>query len=79
MSTRVIPTSQSFLPSIHKTRARSANLWSIEDIRRLRELAAQGVPLRSIAATLRRSESAIRNKAGMHGISIQTNETNSAA
>ncbi len=47
------------------------NDWSIEDLRRLRELAATGTPLQAIATTLRRSTSAIRNKAGMQGISLR--------
>jgi hypothetical protein len=50
-------------PSARKT-------WSAEDVRQLRELAEQGVSVRIIAARLRKTESAIRNKAGMHGISI---------
>lgn len=29
-----------------------------------------GVPICEIALTLRRSESAVRNKAGLHGISL---------
>jgi hypothetical protein len=44
--------------------------WSADDVRQLRELAEQGVSIRIIAARLRKTESAIRNKAGMHGISI---------
>jgi hypothetical protein len=51
--------------------AAGATGWSTADIRRLRELAEQGMPVPTIAATLRRSESAIRNKAGMHGISLR--------
>jgi hypothetical protein len=47
------------------------NEWSTEDLRRLRELAATGTPLNAIAATLRRTASAVRNKAGMQGISIR--------
>jgi hypothetical protein len=42
------------------------------EIRQLRELAQQGIALASIAAALRRSESAVRNKAGMHGISLHS-------
>jgi hypothetical protein len=45
--------------------------WSIEDLRLLRELAASGTPLNAIAATLRRTPSAIKNKAGMQGISLR--------
>ena len=45
--------------------------WSIEELRLLRELAANGTPVNAIAATLRRTPSAIRNKAGMQGISLR--------
>lgn len=47
------------------------NEWSSADLRRLRELAELGTPLDAIATTLRRTTSAIRNKAGMHGISLR--------
>jgi hypothetical protein len=47
------------------------NDWSSEDLRRLRELAATGTPLNAIAAALGRTSSAIRNKAGMHGIPLR--------
>jgi hypothetical protein len=50
-------------PSARKT-------WSAKDVRQLREFAAQGISVRSIAARLRKTQSAIRNKAGMLGISI---------
>jgi len=56
-----------FLPSFR----RAAQLWSVEELRRLRTLAALGTPVHSIAAALRRSPSAVRNKAAMHGISLQ--------
>ena len=46
------------------------NAWSAEALRRLRELAQSGATVAMIAAALDRSESAIRNKAGMHGISL---------
>lgn len=49
---------------------RGASVWSREEICRLRELAENGTPLRLIARILRRTESAVRNKAGMHGISL---------
>ena len=45
--------------------------WSLQDVRRLRELAQAGVPLESIAATLGRTCAAIRNKAGLHAISLR--------
>lgn len=48
----------------------AANTWSIEDVRRLRELAATGLHLREISLILERSESAVRNKAGLHGIGL---------
>jgi len=47
------------------------NDWSSEDLRRLRELAATGTPLDDIAAALRRTTSAVKNKAGMQGISLR--------
>ncbi len=48
-----------------------SNAWTLADIRLLRELARQGLTLGSIARRLRRSESAVRNKATMHGVSVQ--------
>ena len=45
--------------------------WSGEQLRRLRELAAESVPIETIAMLLRRTPSAIRNKAAMHGISLR--------
>lgn len=60
-----------FVPSFsHKLTAGAAS-WSNADIRRLREMAEQGMPLQAIAVALRRSESAIRNKAGLHGIALR--------
>ena len=53
-----------------RTRRTTLRLWTTQEVRRLRELAMQGAALRSIAAELRRSEAAIRNKAMMHGISL---------
>lgn len=53
-----------FLPA-----ARSS--WSSDEIRRMRELAAQNVSLQAMAALLRKTPSAIRNKAAMHGISLR--------
>lgn len=47
------------------------NAWTTADVRRLRELAAQGISPGEVARLLRRSESAIRNKACLHGISFQ--------
>jgi hypothetical protein len=44
--------------------------WSTDEIVRLRELAEAGESVGIIALNLRRTESAIRNKALMHGISL---------
>jgi hypothetical protein len=52
-------------------RAASGAAWTVEDVRRLRELADQGMSPRIIATQLNRSESSIKNKAGMHGISLR--------
>lgn len=54
-----------------KARLTAVNHWSTADIRRLRELAARGLSVPAIAAQLSRSASAIRNKAGQHGISLR--------
>lgn len=48
-----------------------ANTWSTEDIRLLRQLAVDGASLETIEVRLRRTRSAIRNKATMHGISLR--------
>lgn len=53
------------------SRAKRKNRWSTEELRRLRQLAEQGTSLDCIATALRRSPSAIRNKAAMHGISMR--------
>ena len=50
---------------------RAPRSWSREEIRQLRELADAGVPAHVIAARLRRTVSAIKNKAGIHGISVR--------
>jgi hypothetical protein len=47
------------------------NAWAAADVRRLRELAGQGISPGQAAKLLRRSESAVRNKACLHGISFQ--------
>lgn len=47
------------------------NTWSTEEIRQLRQLAVAGASLDTISITLRRTRSAIRNKATMHGISLR--------
>ena len=51
-------------------RAPSARSWTPGEVRRLRELAMEGLPPSVIARRLGRTESAIRNKAGMQGISL---------
>jgi hypothetical protein len=56
----------------HFSRRSRRNEWSNEDLHRLRDLAATGTPLNAIAAALRRTASAVRNKAGMHGISLRS-------
>jgi hypothetical protein len=56
--------------SRHGFPARRRNAWTADAIRRLRELAAIGAPVSDIASALGRSESAIRNKAGLHGIAL---------
>lgn len=48
-----------------------ANPWTLDDVRRLRELAQAGVPISYIAATLGRTSAAIRNKALFHAISLR--------
>lgn len=47
------------------------NIWSIEEVRTLRYLVGQGLPLEEIAIALGRSEFAVRNKAFIHGISLR--------
>jgi hypothetical protein len=48
------------------------NLWSLDKIRTLRRLAQQGLSVKEIAAALHRTESAVRNKAVMQGISLRS-------
>lgn len=45
--------------------------WSPDELCKLRQLAHSGTPTEVIAATLERSVSAVRNKAGLHGISLR--------
>jgi len=56
----------------HGFPVRRRNAWTSDALRRLRELAALGVSVGDIAAALGRSESAIRNKAGLQGISLNS-------
>lgn len=60
-----------FLPPQRRRWSGKAALWSTEDLRLLRSLAASGVSVSMISTTLSRTESSIRNKALMHGISLQ--------
>jgi len=50
----------------------AGNSWSSDQIRTLRRLAGEGLPAKQIAMAMKRTESAIRNKAGMHGISLKS-------
>jgi hypothetical protein len=59
-------------------RSKPVNTWTVEDVRKLRELAEQGLEVHVIAAQLRRTVSAIRNKASMHGISLHGGRTTRA-
>jgi hypothetical protein len=45
-------------------------MWSSAELKQLRELSDAGTDVEIIAARLRRSVSAVRNKAGMHGFSL---------
>lgn len=51
---------------------RASASWSAHDIQRLRRLAEQGLTVETLAQHLRRTPSAIRNKAAMHGISLRS-------
>jgi hypothetical protein len=51
---------------------RPIKAWSTEEIQQLRQLAIAGESPEAIAMKLRRSASAIRNKATMHGISLKS-------
>ena len=53
------------------TLSRLSRNWSSAELRQLRALALLGTPLQSIALELRRTKSAVRNKAAMHGISLK--------
>ncbi len=50
----------------------SSKAWTTSEIRKLRELAGAGVPMQLIAIQLGRTVSAIKNKAGFHGISVHS-------
>jgi len=62
------------LQRVRSKRSAPGSTWSREDVRQLRELAVAGVPAEVIAVQLRRTYSAVRNKAGMHGISLKRRE-----
>jgi hypothetical protein len=51
---------------------RPIKTWSTEEIQQLRQLAVAGESAEAIAMKLRRSPSAIRNKATMHGFSLKS-------
>jgi hypothetical protein len=57
------------MKTVFSTRPAS-RAWSSAELQQLRALAHETMPIEAIAARLRRSVSAIRNKAGMHGISL---------
>ncbi len=48
----------------------AARIWSSAELKQLRELSDAGTGVEIIAARLKRSVSAVRNKAGMHGFSL---------
>ena len=49
----------------------AASTWSHVEVRQLHSLVAERTPIQQIAKIMRRSESAIRNKAAFHGISLR--------
>jgi len=51
---------------------RAARMWSSAELKQLRELSDAGTDVEIIAARLRRSVSAVRNKAGMQGVSLKS-------
>lgn len=57
-----------------RSSGRAARTWSRDEIRQLRELADAGIPTHVIATRLRRTVSAVKNKAGLHGISVRNVE-----
>jgi hypothetical protein len=52
------------------------NAWTSQELQRLREMAQAGMASETIAVHLRRTHSAIRNKAAMHGISLKSGNGN---
>lgn len=63
--------SSSPMLSLPNGRLAAPKTWTADDLRLLRELAGQGVPPGLIAAHLRKTESAVRNKAMMQGVSFR--------
>jgi len=49
----------------------AANSWSMHDVQKLQALVEARTSVREMARILRRTESAIRNKAALHGISLR--------
>jgi hypothetical protein len=47
-------------------------MWSSAELKQLRELTDARIPVEIIATRLKRSVSAVRNKACMHGFSLAT-------
>ena len=48
----------------------AAKMWSSAELKQLREFTDAGLAIEIIAARLKRTVSAVRNKAGMHGFSL---------
>ena len=48
----------------------AAKMWSSAELKQLREMSDAGVGVEIIASRLKRTVSAVRNKAGMHGFSL---------
>ena len=51
---------------------RDARVWSSLELRQLREVSDAGMGVEIIAARLKRSVSAVRNKAGLQGFSLKS-------
>lgn len=57
--------------TIHTTfLPRAAASWSTDELNQLRVMAKSGASISTIAKSLKRSVSAVRNKGAMHGISL---------
>jgi hypothetical protein len=48
----------------------ASRVWSATEVKQLRALTDAGIGVEIIAARLKRSVSAVRNKAGMHGFAL---------